>query len=70
MLQKKSSTGFFVQISKILKDAGSIFTNEQDGTTTTMIDAENMIALRSKPFVLGFIAANRDIGVQQEAIQK
>lgn len=51
MVQKKGSTGFAVQISKLLKDAGFPFTVDKDGSSVTMVDADNVVALRPKSSV-------------------
>lgn len=66
MLQKKS-TGFAVQISKLLQDVAFSFTVISDGTFVTMVDAENVVALRPKPLsVLEFVAIKKKIGEEQK----
>lgn len=66
MVQKKISTGFAVQISNLLKDVGFHSTEDMDVTSNTMLDAENVVALRLKPFVPKFIVAKKEIGMEQE----
>lgn len=62
MVQKKSSTCFVVQISKLIMDAGFNFTTKQDGTTTTMIDSENVTASNSSILFTNFLKSRRRRG--------
>lgn len=62
MVQKKS-IGFAVQISRLLQNAGFGFTLAADGTSATVIDSENFVALRPKPLtVLEFLDVKKKIG--------
>lgn len=70
MVQKKSSACFVVQINKLLKYVGFSFIDDKEGTVTTMIDAESVVALRPKASVSEFIEVKKEIGVQHEATQK
>lgn len=65
MLQKKS-TSFAVQINKLLQDAAFSFTATSDGTSITMLDAENVVALRLKPYIPEFIVINKEIGDEKK----
>lgn len=67
---KKSSTGFVVQISKLLRDACFRFTGDMDGTSTTMLDAGYVVSLWPKPTVPEFIAAKKKIGMEHDKKQK
>ncbi|XP_075520578.1 uncharacterized protein LOC142553917 [Primulina tabacum] len=69
MVVRKSS-GFAVQISAMLKDAGFASTSDQDATSVTMIDAANVLALRPKPTVAEFVALKKEIGETASEVQK
>lgn len=69
MLQKKS-TGFAVQISKMIKDVDFSFNTENDGSSVTMADANNVLDLRPKTIVSELTAVKKEIGDQQVDAQK
>lgn len=64
MVQKKSSTGFAAQITKLLKNAGFPFTAEKDGSFMTMIDADNVVALRPRSSTSDFVAVKKELGAR------
>lgn len=70
MVQNKNSTGFFVQIIKLVKYTCFHSTRDMDGTYTTMLDADNIAGLRPKPYVSKFIAAKKEIVMEKEKFQK
>lgn len=58
-------------INKLLQDVAFRFTATFDGTSVTMIDTENVVALRPKPLSgPDFIAIKKDIGNEQYKAQQ
>lgn len=65
MVQKKS-TGFVVQISRLLQNAAFSFTSTADGTPVNITDSENVVYLRLKPLIVpDFLDVKKEILEEQ-----
>lgn len=70
MMQKKI-TGFTVQINVLLQNATFSLTAASDGTSVTIIDAENVMVLQPKPLsVPEFLAIKKEIGEEHQKAQQ
>lgn len=66
----KHSSGFAMQINKMLIVLGAPISTSQDQSKTKMLDAENVLALRPKIYVLYAASIKKEIGEAQASTTK